>query len=186
MTAAPEAAGASAVEWQLSLTAEENGQDFDATVLALTLSLYRAVEAYDRAHVAELAPHRLNPGQFSVLTALHRAGQPVTMRELSEMVSVRPANLTSVVDALVERSLVDRRLNPGDRRSFLVTTTPAGEEFLMTFLTGHWPYLTSLTSGLTARQQQQLTRLLDQLRASIETNVRAGPAKEADPEQAGS
>jgi DNA-binding MarR family transcriptional regulator len=163
---------ASAVGGQVSLTAEDSGQDFDPAALGLSLALYRAVAAYDRAHVAELAPYRLNLGQFNVLTALHRAGQPVTMRELSEMIAVRPANLTSVVNTLVERSLVDRRLNPEDRRSFLVATAPAGERFLTTFLDGHWPYLRSLTAGLTARKQQQLTSLLNQLRMSIEAQMR--------------
>ena len=166
----------------VSRTALESDLDFDPAVLDLTLSLYRAVGAFDRAHVAELASHRLNLGQFNVLTALHGAEKPVTMGELSEMVSVRPANLTGVVDALVERSLVDRRLNPEDRRSFLVTTTPAGEQFLTTFLAAHWPYLAWLTSGLTTRQRQQLTRLLSQLHASIEANLRTGPSTGADPD----
>lgn len=157
---------------QVDRTAKEYGDEFDPSVLALTLTLYRTMAVFDRAHTEELAPHGLSLSQFNVLTVLHRAGKPLTMGELADAVSVRPANLTGVVDTLVKRSLVGRELNPRDRRSFLVAITPHGEQFLAEFLPGHWRYLQSLTTGLSARQRTQLTKLLEHLMASVRS---AGP-----------
>ena len=141
----------------------------DPTVLALTLSLYRAMTAFDRAEAAELAPHGLTVSQLNVLTVLHRAERPLTMGELGQAVSVRPANLTGVVDGLTRRSLVERQINPYDRRSYLITETPAGQQFLAGFLPGHWLHLDRLMRGLTGAERAVLTDLLERLRQSVET-----------------
>lgn len=152
---------------QVARSAAEYGVELDPGVLQLTLMLYRAIGVFDRAHTAELSPHGLNLAQFNVISVLHRAGRPLAMGELADAVSVRPANLTSVVDGLAGKSLVDRQLNPDDRRSFLVDLTAAGQEFLVDFLPGHWRYLQSLTGGLSLRQRKQLTTLLERLMQSV-------------------
>lgn len=156
------------VPWQVAKAAEEHPQEFDASALALTLTLYRAMAAFERAGAAELAPHGLTVSQLNILTVLHRSDRPLTMGELGQAVSVRPANLTGVVDALTRRSLIERQVNPDDRRSYLITNTPAGEDFLQRFLPGHWQYLRALTAGLTVGERTQLTELLERLRKSVE------------------
>lgn len=158
----------STVPGQTEQPRREHGADFDPTVLALTLTLYRTMTAFDRAEAAELAPHGLTVSQFNILTVLHRADRPLTMGELGHAVSVRPANLTGVVDGLTRRSLVERQINPFDRRSYLITNTPAGEEFLAGFLPGHWSYLDRLMRGLTSAERGVLADLLERFRQSVE------------------
>jgi DNA-binding MarR family transcriptional regulator len=159
----------STVEWQVARAAPEPGAGSDPDVLALMLTLYRAMTAFDRAEAAELAPHGLTVSQLNILTVLHRADRPLTMGELGHAVSVRPANLTGVVDGLTRRSLVERQINPFDRRSYLITKTAAGEDFLAGFLPGHWRHLDRLMSGLDADERAALTDLLERLRQSVET-----------------
>ncbi|NMH97332.1 MarR family winged helix-turn-helix transcriptional regulator [Pseudonocardia acidicola] len=175
------------VSEQVARSASVYAAELDPGVLQLTLMLYRTMSVFDRAHTAELSPHGLNLVQFNVISVLHRVGRPLTMGELAHAVSVRPANLTSVVDGLEKNSLVDRRLNPDDRRSFLVGLTPTGEEFLAGFLPGHWRYLQSLTSGLSPRQRKQLTTLLERLMRSVqEADAPAQPPVPAGPSTAAS
>ena len=126
---------------QVAMSAQEATPDFDPLPLALTLSLYRTMSAFDRVHADELAPVRLSVTQFNVLSVLLRVDEPLTMGELAQAVSVRSANLTAVTDSLVARGLVDRTLNPADRRSFLVSITPEGHQFMAGFLPGHWRVL---------------------------------------------
>ncbi|MBS4730298.1 MarR family transcriptional regulator [Mycobacterium sp. SM1] len=161
-------AGLSVAE-QVTRSAREAGDDFDPESLTVMMMLYRAVAAVDRTHAAELAPYKLSLSQFQALSVLHRVQEPVTMGELAELLSVRRANLTGLIDTLARRSLVRRVLNPHDRRSFLVEITPAAEAFLAGFLPHHWRYLKVLTSGLTSDDLHQLAVLLDRLRVSIET-----------------
>jgi DNA-binding MarR family transcriptional regulator len=54
------------------------------------------------------------------------AVRPMTMRQLGARLSIDPPYTTLVVDDLERRGLVARTVNPEDRRSKLVTVTPAG------------------------------------------------------------
>jgi DNA-binding MarR family transcriptional regulator len=159
---------------QVARSTEEAGPDFDPLALALTLSLYRTMTAFDRAHAEELAPVGLSVTQFNVLTVLHRAHEPLTMGELGQAVSVRSANLTGVADGLTTRGLVERELNPHDRRSFLVRITQAGEDFLGGFLPSHWRVLEELMAGLDRSDRTQLLGLLEKL---------LSPVGDAEPQQ---
>lgn len=167
------------VQGQVAREEARHDRDFDPGVLSLTLRLYRALTAYDRAQAGELVPHGLTTSHLNILTVLHRVERPLTMGELGRAVSVRPANLTGVVDALTHRGLIERRVNPDDRRSYLVATTEAGEQFLAEFLPGHWRTLKRLTGGLTGEEQAQLSSLLERFRESVEA------AEEAEREQSG-
>lgn len=158
--------------------AVEEHEALDPSALALTLTLYRSMGAFDRASTAELVPFGLTPSLFNILTVLHRAEGPMTMGRLGEAVSVRPANLTSLVDTLARRSLVERRINPSDRRSYLMANTAAGEELLAQFLPSHWRYLENLTAGLSRDERLQLTDLLERLRQSVVAGLsKAGEAE---------
>jgi DNA-binding MarR family transcriptional regulator len=167
------------VQGQVSREEARNDHDFDPGVLSLTLTLYRALTAYDRAQAGELTPHGLTTSHLNILTVLHRVERPLSMGELGRAVSVRPANLTGVVDALTRRGLIERRVNPDDRRSYLVVTTEAGEAFLDDFLPGHWRTLKRLTCGLSRDDQAQLSSLLERFRESVEAAEAAERARTA-------
>jgi DNA-binding MarR family transcriptional regulator len=161
---------------QVEASAREAGPEFDRVTLALTLSLYRAMSAFDRAHSDELAPLGLSVTQFNVLSVLHRVDTPLTMGELAQAVSVRSANLTAVADSLASRGFVKRALNPDDRRSFLVSITPRGDRFMSGFLPGHWRMLQELTAGLSEAERARLAKLLDKLLGSLPEPGQPPPA----------
>src|SRR5690606_21002341 len=96
------------------------------------------MSSFDRAGTAELAPHGLTVSQLNILTVLHRADRTLSMGELCQPISVRPDNVTDVVDGLVSKSCGERQINPGDRRSFLVANSEAGQRFRSEFLPSHW------------------------------------------------
>jgi DNA-binding MarR family transcriptional regulator len=163
---------------QIAQAADREGPDFDTTVLALTLTMFRTATAFERAHAAELLPHGLNTSQLNILTVLDRSIEPLPMGALGEAVSVRPANLTGVVDSLAKRHYVERIPNPDDRRSLLIRISTEGRTFLRTFLPGHWRYLHRLMDDLSPRQQRQLQSLLERFLESIENNAPAPGAEQ--------
>jgi len=65
---------------QVAMSAQEATPDFDPLALALTLSLYRTMSAFDRVHAEELAPVRLSVTQFNVLSVLLRVHAEVDLR----------------------------------------------------------------------------------------------------------
>jgi DNA-binding MarR family transcriptional regulator len=153
---------------QVRRSADEYGDRLKPATLELTLVLSRAWAEFERASNDELGGVRLSISQFNVLTVLHRARDELTMGGLASAVSVRPTNLTAAVEALRQRKLVRRRVNPADRRSVLVSLTPSGERFLLDFLPGHWLYLEGLFGGLAQSDRVALIRLLRKLLDSLD------------------
>lgn len=84
-------------------------------IAALEATLHRVLE-----HLAvQLADLALTPGEVNALAQLDPAA-PVTIAELQAATGQRASTLTGVLDRLERRDLVERRLNPRDRRSFIV------------------------------------------------------------------
>src|SRR5262245_53917063 len=77
-------------------------------------------------HVALAAEYGLTVGPMRTLLSLD-ASEPQSMRALAETWKCDASNITWLVDRLEERSLVERRTSPTDRRVKTVALTPAGE-----------------------------------------------------------
>ena len=77
----------------------------------------------------EITRHGITLSQFEVLEALLHLG-PLNQRQLSEKILSSKGNLTTVVDNLERKGLVERRPVKGDRRQNLVCLTPAGRRLI--------------------------------------------------------
>jgi DNA-binding MarR family transcriptional regulator len=82
----------------------------------------------DRAD-EQLRPYGIVVRHFGLMMLLAEHG-PSSQQALARRLSVSPAMITQIVDDVETRGLVERRPNPGDRRSYLVTLTPAGKRTL--------------------------------------------------------
>ena len=109
--------------------------------------------------------HDLATGEFDVLAALRREGEPfvLTPSALARSLMLSPAGMTNRVDRLVARGLVDRRADPDDRRSLLVALTPAGREVVDAAVTDHVANEVRLLGVLSARERADLDRILRKL-----------------------
>lgn len=76
--------------------------------------------------VRELEPLGIDVKQHAVLCVLADEG-PMTQRELGHRLGIDRTTIVAVVDGLDEKSLVERRRSPADRRAYLLTLTPSGE-----------------------------------------------------------
>lgn len=92
------------------------------------LGLHRAAHATLHAlaeRLTESAPG-LPASEINALANL--AGHhPMSVGALAAATATRPTTLTSVLDRLVRRGYAVRDVDPADRRSFLISLTPAGE-----------------------------------------------------------
>lgn len=151
------------VDEQVRLATAIEDTDLDPLALNITLLLHRVMREFERADVAEFSPHGLNAAQFNVLIVLHRSERPMTMQEVSRVISVRPTRLTNLVDALCDRGFVSRRVNSVDRRSFHLRITSEGQQFLAEFLPTHWIRMRGQVDGLTQPERKQLITLLGKI-----------------------
>lgn len=97
----------------------------DAT---LTNEAVRGVVRLSRQVEIILAEHQLSLSQFRLLDRLARGS--AAGRSLAEWLAVKPPSITALVDGLVQRGLVDRGVDPSDRRRVSHALTGAGRTLL--------------------------------------------------------
>ena len=93
-------------------------------ISALEATVHRVLEKLGR----DLADLGLSHGEVNALAQLE---EDATVAQLQRATGQRASTLTGVLDRLERRGLVERRLNPSDRRSFTVSLTGAGREAAM-------------------------------------------------------
>jgi DNA-binding MarR family transcriptional regulator len=76
-------------------------------------------------YLAALREHGLSQGESHVLALLAASG-PATIAELHRGLAHKRSTLTSILDRLADRGFVTREVGAHDRRTFLITLTPAG------------------------------------------------------------
>jgi len=75
--------------------------------------------------------------RFDVAAALYRAGKPMKMSDLSQMLLVSNGNATTVVDRLEKDGLAARASSGQDRRVVLVSLTASGRDWFKDISTAH-------------------------------------------------
>ncbi|GAA1559851.1 MarR family winged helix-turn-helix transcriptional regulator [Kribbella lupini] len=73
-----------------------------------------------------LARHRLTPATFQALWAIDPAEDPPSMKVMAERLYCNAGNLTFIADQLVKQGLVERAVDPADRRSRVLLLTAEG------------------------------------------------------------
>jgi MarR family transcriptional regulator, organic hydroperoxide resistance regulator len=96
--------------------------DYPGSVI---LALHRATHATLHALTTALADLDLPAADIDVLAIL-ADGAGRTVGALATATATRPSTLTSLLDRLIKRGYIARELDAADRRSFLISLTPAG------------------------------------------------------------
>ncbi|KOV82549.1 MarR family winged helix-turn-helix transcriptional regulator [Nocardia sp. NRRL S-836] len=73
-----------------------------------------------------LSEHRLTEATFQALWAIDPAEPPPSMKVMTERLHCNAPNLTFVTGQLVDRGLVERSVDPADRRSRVLSLTAKG------------------------------------------------------------
>ena len=92
--------------------------------------LYSASAILRRAFDQALAPRGITALQASVLAFLEEVGHPITISQLARLLVLESPSVTTMVDRLSERGLVERTRDPKDRRKTLVRFTQEGKRLL--------------------------------------------------------
>ena len=88
--------------------------------------LHRLTRRIRRAQAQRLAPLGLTPAQERALRLIARDEEPPRMTELADRQGIVPRSLTTVIDALEQAGLVQREIDPRNRRAILLRLTDRG------------------------------------------------------------
>lgn len=86
----------------------------------------RVVFSRLRRRLKDIATDGLTPSQTAVLTRLWKEG-PSTASALAGAEGVRPQSMATILAALGQRGLIERKPDPNDGRRQVVSLTPAGK-----------------------------------------------------------
>lgn len=144
--------------------------DVDCSPMGVVGRISRASVLLDKGIGATLAKHDLQPGEFDVLATLRRSGVPyrLAVGELLATAMVTSGAITHRLNRLDTKGLIDREIDPADRRSVIVQLTSKGRDVVDAALPDHVENERDLLASLNVEQQQQLATLLQLLLAGLE------------------
>ena len=135
-------------------------------------SLIKTLGLLKRVMEPHFARFGISGSQWSVLRTLHRSevdGHPALRQtDLGDRLVVRPASVTGVVDRLQRMGLVARTASPADHRAKIVQLTQGGRDLVRRVLRHHPAQTAKVLDGLSAPDQGELARLLNQLSSHLE------------------
>lgn len=105
--------------------------------------------------------------QFDVLSELERAGDPLTMSQLSKELMVSNGNVTGVIDRLEKTGLAKRVRAEHDRRIQYIELTTKGRKEFNKMASQHEYWLAALLSELSLTEMDKLQDLLLSARQSV-------------------
>lgn len=128
--------------------------------LAQCFQLLSLASAIDQDCAHRLAPLGLSEGRFVLLFLLQGAETPLSPHQLAERAGVTRATITGLLDGLQRDGLLDRHVDPDDRRRVNVCLTAAGEALALSLFDQHTQWIRSLFADLGDDERALLSGML--------------------------
>jgi DNA-binding MarR family transcriptional regulator len=139
------------------------------------LDLMRQIKMLSHLYGMLISAHmrdaQLSGPRWRLLLHLHMAEQmgqtSLSPTELSRLQLVTKNTISSLLRSLEDQGLIERTLDPRDRRQFQIRLTAEGRELIRSSTPEHVIYLNQLAGDLTPDEITQLDGLLHKLRTSL-------------------
>ena len=158
---------------QYELTSWYRGTMGDVDPGQLADLLHGLTRRLRHAQVDGLAPLGLTPDQGRALRLIARSGEPLRMTELADQLGIVPRSVTTVIDALEEAGLVQREVDPRNRRAILLRLTERGSVVRDGLRDARQRAAEELFAPLTAEDRAILGELLARLDAAAPSGPQA-------------
>jgi len=147
--------------------------ELDTSPMEIIGRVLRAAQLADARIRPVLRGAGLDRGAFDVLATLRRAGHPyrMTPTALYQELVLTSGAITHRVDALARAGLVERVLDPDDRRSSLVALTRRGRAVVDDAMAAHMRCEAEMIAALPVDSRRALAVLLRHLLLDMETQV---------------
>ena len=136
--------------------------------LHLWLILWKAHGAVREYALRDIASLGLSLTDFAILEVLLHKG-PMPVNDIGQKISLTSGSMTTAVDRLEQRGLVERRSDTEDRRARIVSLTSEGQKLIQCAFGAHERTMNQLGEVLTPHERAEAVRLLKKLgRAAAE------------------
>jgi MarR family transcriptional regulator for hemolysin len=114
-----------------------------------------------------LKPLDMSIARWGALYWLGQAGDGVSQAALAELAGVEPPTLVRVIDQLEAQGLVERRVNPADRRVNLLQLTPAARPLVTEIEAEAERLRVELLDGVSYEDYQIALAVIEKLRERL-------------------
>lgn len=133
---------------------------------ALVLALLRSQQLFMRAMGPVFRAQGLTAPQWDALETLANKG-PVSMNDLMRFTLSTSGNLDVVIKNLIQAGLIEKSVDPEDKRGRILQLSPEGRRKVDDFMPIHNQALDQLFSGLGTAGKRQTITALNQLRKTL-------------------
>jgi DNA-binding MarR family transcriptional regulator len=132
------------------------------------------MELHDR-HTRD--KYQLSPSARQVLAVVEGAGEPLEPSVIASRVLITRGSMTSILDTLEKRGLIERVPHPDDRRRLLVEITREAQAIIDELLPSlHARERAVISSALSTSEQRELLRLIAKVQqAALEAQATPAP-----------
>lgn len=141
----------------------------DRDAVAAWESLFRAQVAVMRCISADFPSREISLNEYDVLFNLSRQpNHQLRLRDLNKDVLLAQPSVSRLIDRLAARGLVDKSLDPDDRRGALISLTDAGLALFRRVAHEHMESISARVAGaLSPNELAELARITEKLRANV-------------------
>jgi MarR family 2-MHQ and catechol resistance regulon transcriptional repressor len=137
----------------------QTSETTSAAVWVVLARAYRSMEAFVERSISSLG---IGLSDFMILEALLHKG-PMTMSAICEAVLLANASMTSAIDRLEQKKLVERVAHKTDRRVRLVQLTSEGTALIKKLYARHLRDLDEVMKDCSAAELEELRRGLKKI-----------------------
>lgn len=145
-------------------------REFRVPVHETLLNIYHTGSRIKKRAREFFSDYGITDVQFNVMELLlyqTDANEGLTQAELSRMMLVNRANITSLIDRMEKANLVVRTAVPGDRRYNAVRLTARGKKTLLDVEEKYAEEVTRIMSPLSDDETDQLRGMLERVRENL-------------------
>lgn len=144
------------------------------------LVLWKAVSALEAHAKKSIESLEMCGSDFSVLEALLHKG-PLPVNTIGSKVLLTSGSITTAIDRLESKGLVERRSDAGDRRARIVHLTREGRKLITKAFANHAADMERLVAVLGEGERATLVRLLKKLGKQAATSLEQGDGERVAP-----
>lgn len=126
------------------------------------LVLMKAFRAMAEHAEQSIGASELAFSEFTILEVLLNKG-PLQVNDIGRRVNLTSGAITSAIDRLEARRLVERCIDDADKRARMVSLTRAGRTLITTTFNAHKARMDAAADTLTAKERKTLIDLLKKL-----------------------
>ncbi len=131
------------------------------------INLLKTIDIMRLVYNSLFAQHGISEPKFSVLLLLYNEEDGMPLSEIGEKMFVTRANMTGLIDRMEKEGLVEKKVNPKDRRSIKAYLTEKGRNLFDDVKGGHIDFSHRMTRILSVEEKQILNNLLEKLQYDV-------------------